>query len=46
MVVMDHGVAEVVFTSLLLQATKAAVRQRPPPWSGESKPRSTEPLGL
>jgi hypothetical protein len=37
MVVMDHGVAEVVFTSLLLQATKAAVRQRPPPWSGESK---------
>jgi len=27
---------EVVFTSLLLQATKAVVRQRPPSWSGES----------
>ena len=25
---------EVVFTSLLLQATKAVVRQRPPSWSG------------
>ena len=27
---------EVVFTSLLLQATRSVVRQRPPAWSGES----------
>jgi Protein of unknown function (DUF2786) len=27
---------EVVFTSLLLQATRDVVRQRPPTWSGES----------
>lgn len=32
----DLSRVELVFTSLLLQATRAVVRQRPPAWTGES----------